>query len=115
MWMNTQIVAVDTSATTYYSPWFRRGAENAVFTAEVLQDTFGATPLKIRVYSKNTEDEGSGGSSIAVLNTLSGTFVEANVTGLKELVRFGMEFEASAAGEGAVFRILPTTWYDKAV
>jgi hypothetical protein len=41
--------------------------------------------------------------------------VEANVTGLKELVRFGMQFKAGAAGEGAEFRILPPTWYDKAV
>jgi len=26
-----------------------------------------------------------------------------------------MEFKAGAAGEGAEFRILPPTWYDKAV
>lgn len=40
---------------------------------------------------------------------------KTDVTGLKELVRFGMRFKAGAVGQGAEFRILPPTWYDKAV
>jgi len=71
--------------------------------------------MEITVYTKNADDEGSGANPVATLSTLTGGFVEANVTGLKELVRFGMEFKAGAAGEGAEFRILPPTWYDKAV
>jgi hypothetical protein len=115
MWMNTQIVALDTNINIYYSPWFPRGADNAVFMAEILKDTFTGNSMEITVYTKNAEDEGSGATPVATLSTLTGGFVEANVTGLKELVRFGMEFKAGAAGEGAEFRILPPTWYDKAV
>src|SRR5262245_39615578 len=115
MWMNTQIIGLDTNTTTYYSPWFPRAADNAVFTAEVLQDTFGNGGIELEVFTKNTEDEGSGGSAVATLSALAGSFFEANVIGLKELVRFGITFKASSAGEGAVFRMLPPTWYDKAV
>lgn len=115
MWMNTQIIALDTNTTTYYSPWIPRGADNGVFAAEVFADTFGSGSLEIGVYTKNMEDEGSGASPVATLTALSGNFVEANVAGLKEMVRFGMTFKAAAAGEGAVFRILPIAWYDKAV
>lgn len=115
MWMNTQIVALDTNANIYYSPWLPRGADNAVFMAEILKDTFGSSPLEITVYTKNAEDEGSGAMAVATLMSLTGGFVEANVTGLKELFRFGMQFKAGAAGQGAEFRILPPTWYDTAV
>lgn len=81
--------------------------DNAVFTAELLADTFGVGSLEIDVYTKNMEDEGSGASPVATLTALSGSVVEANVAGLKEMVRFGMTFKAAAAGEGAVFRMLP--------
>jgi hypothetical protein len=115
MWMNTQIVALDTNVNIYYSPWFPRGADNAVFVAEILKDTFGGSPLEIIVYTKNAEDEGSGATEVATLLSLTGGFVQSDVTGLKELVRFGMRFKAGAVGQGAEFRILPPTWYDKAV
>ena len=53
MWMNTQIVALDTNVNIYYSPWFPRGADNAVFVAEILKDTFGGqSPGDHRLHEK---------------------------------------------------------------
>jgi len=117
MWMNTQIVALNTSATVYYTPWFPKAADNAVFTLEKIQDTLATAPFKVEVLTKNREDEGSAPwTVVATINTaLNGNFYEANCTGLKELVRFQLTFTASAAGQGVVYRILPPTWYDTAV
>ena len=68
------------------------------------------------VFTKNREDEGSApGSAVGAFTTLSGAFLEANCTGLKDLVRFAITFEAGAAGEGVIYRFLPPTWYDTAI
>jgi hypothetical protein len=116
MWMLTQIVALNTSATTYYTPWFPRGADNAFFTLEKIQETFGTTAFLVEAYSKNREDEGSApGSLVGTFTTLSGAFQEASCPALKELVRFVITFRASAVGQGVVFRFLQPTWYDTAV
>lgn len=116
MWMHTQIIALDTAATDYYSPWFPRAADNAVFTLEKLQDSFGSTPMTVTVYTKNREDEGSApGSPAGTFTLLTGNFYEVACVGLKELVRFKISFRASSAGQGVVFRFLGPTWYDKAV
>lgn len=117
MWMLTQIVALDTAAKTYYTPWFPRQAMNAVFTMEKTSDSIGGTAFQIDVFNKNREDEGSApGSSVGTINTaLVANFYQLNATALKELVRFKITFTASAAGQGVIFRLLPPTWYDEAV
>jgi hypothetical protein len=71
MWMNTQIVALDTNINIYYSPWFPRGADNAVFMAEILKDTFTGNSMEITVYTKNAEDEGSGATPGVSIGTIS--------------------------------------------
>lgn len=115
MWMNTQIIAINTGAQTFYTPWFPRGADNAVFTLEKQQDTF-STVMSVSVESKNREDEGSAPfADVATFTALAGNFFEASCTGLKELVRFKMTFTANAVGQGVVYRFLPPTWYDTAV
>jgi hypothetical protein len=117
MWMNTEIIALSTSAKVYYTPWFPKGADNAVFTMERLEHTFGTSALAVTVYHKNREDEGSApGSAVATFTNLSGTsFYEASCTGLKELVRFRLAFTASAVGQGVILRFLAPTWYSTAV
>ena len=114
MWMNTQIIALDTASNTYYTPWFPRGADNGVFMMQRIQSTLGTT-FSVTVWTKNREDEGSEGTSAGTFTTLSGTFEEVKCTGLKELVRFRIVTRASAVGQGAIFRFLPPTWYDTAV
>jgi len=119
MWMNTQIVALNTSTQTYYTPWFPKAADNAIFTLEKVLDTIptGADGFTVTVFTKNREDEGSApGTAVGTLNTaLAGGFYEANCTGLKELVRFKITFKATAVGQGTIYRLLPPTWYDTAV
>ena len=115
MWMNTQIIALDTALNTYYTPWFPRGADNGVFSLELYQSTLGTT-FSVAVLTKNREDEGSApGGSVGTFAAVSAPFYEVNCTGLKELVRFQISTRASATGQGAIFRFLPPTWYDTAV
>jgi hypothetical protein len=118
MWMNTEIVALNTSAQTWYSPWFPKGADNGVFTVEVVQSTLtGNDPeFEIGVYTKNLEDEGSAPTSVGTLAPVgSSTFYEVSGTSLKQLVRLAITFQAGAVGEGIVLRVLAPTWYDTAV
>lgn len=118
MWMNTQIVALNTSPQTYYTPWFPRGADNAVFTMEKILDTIpgGAGAFTVTVWTKNREDEGSAPDSlVATFTSLHGNFYEAACTGLEEMVRFRIVFTASLAGQGVIYRFLQPTWYDSAV
>jgi hypothetical protein len=117
MWMNTQIVALNTTAQTYYTPWFPKGADNGVFTLEKILDTISGTAFAVRVFTKNKEDEGSlPGSAVGTFAVLgSSAFYEADCSELKDLVRFEIKFTAASAGQGVIFRFLPPTWYDTAV
>jgi hypothetical protein len=117
MWMNTQIVALDTSAQTYFTPWMPKGADNGVFTMEKTLDTITGTAVAVRVFTKYREDEGSSpGSAAGTFAALESTnFLEANCASLKDLVRFEIKFTAASAGQGVVYRFLPPTWYDTAV
>lgn len=114
MWMNTQIVALNTTAQTYYTPWFPKGSDNGIFTMEKLLDTINGG-ITVSVVHKNREDEGSAPATAATFASLAGNFYEAPCEGLKEMVRFKITFTASAAGQGAIFRFLAPTWYDTAV
>lgn len=117
MWMNTQIVALNTSAQTYLTPWFPKGADNGVFTLEKILDTLSGTAFQVRVFTKNREDEGSApGTAKGTFTVLgSSAFYEVNCTGLLDLVRFEIKFTAASAGQGVNYRFLPPTWYDSAV
>jgi hypothetical protein len=119
MWMLTQITALDTSARTYLSSWFSKGADNAVFAMEVAENTLPdkPAPAVFSVLTKNREDEGSApAAAVGSTNLTGGTpaVYEINCTGLKELVRVQISFRAGSAGEGLICRLLQPTWYDTA-
>lgn len=121
MWMNTEIIALNTSQQTYYTPWFPKGADNALLMMELIANTIptGAGAVTATVWTKNLEDEGSApGSAAATFTSLTGAtlgFFEAACTGLKQLVRFQVTFRADAVGQGVIYRFLGPTWYDTAV
>ena len=115
MWMNTQIIALDSAAAEYYTPWFPKGADNGIFTMELIQSTLTTVPIAVTVWTKNREDEGSApGTSVGTFASLSGSLLEVACANLKELVRFRIYFRGQA-GQGAIFRFLGPTWYDTAV
>lgn len=117
MWMNTEIVALNTNVQTYFTPWFPKGADNGVFAAEVLLNTLDTEdPFVISVATKNLEDEGSAPYWAGDLEQLgSSAIFEATCTELKQLVRLAITFQASSVGQGFVLRALPPTWFDTAV
>ncbi|HHH28829.1 MAG TPA: hypothetical protein ENK57_10865 [Polyangiaceae bacterium] len=115
-------LAGDEGPEEYYTPWFPKGADNAVFTYEIIRQNFGASgSIQVEVFTKNREDIGSSGTSKGTISTnFSGTtFYEHDVTDLRELVRFKITLTTGSSKptgqEGVVYRILPPTWYDKAV
>lgn len=93
----------------YFSPWFPRAADNAVFTFQYITDqlTGGAV---IDVLHKNAEDSGTGSVVTDFSAQLGSTdLYEAQCSGLKEMVRFRVKLKD---GTGWVhFRFLPPTWY----
>lgn len=105
-------------AGTFFSPWFPRQGDAAVFSGEVIAFN-GASTLSIFVQTKNLEEtdtqagtltSGSmvwDATSIAVKTTGGGTPVAAS--GAKELVRFKYVLSA-ASGYWAHLRVLPPAW-----
>lgn len=107
-----------------YSPWFPRGADNAIFTMEVIADVNPAGTnklgLDVDVFEKNTEDVGDGavvsGSTFSTMNTV-GFYKTPVIEGLKELVRFKYSFAPTGTGvivAAALYRMLPPTWFSDA-
>jgi hypothetical protein len=121
MWMLTEIVALNTSAQTYYTPWFERQADNANFSMELVVNSIPSSPgpFTVTVWTKNREDEGSSpGTAVGTFSSIDGGALgmfEASCVGLKQLVRFQITFRAGAASHGVVYRFLPPTWFDTAV
>lgn len=112
------------TAQEYYTPWFPKGADNAHFTLEIIRQNFGTggTPgFKVEMLTKNREDVGSKGTSLGSTWTqLTGTnFYDFAATNLRQLVRFKITVTGGTTPptgqEGVMYRILPPTWYDKAV
>jgi hypothetical protein len=99
----------------YYTPWFPRIADNAVFTYERIHSSL-TTPEVVTVYHKDAEDAGSEGALVSTTWTQLGStsLYEAKCSDLREMVRFKVEL-ASSAVEVLHFRFLPPTWYTKAV
>ena len=112
------------TAQEYFTPWFPKGADNAVFTYEIIRQNFGTagTPVfKVEVYTKNREDVGSQGTTVSGSWTqLSPSlFYEIKTTNLRQLVRFKITVTGGTTPptgqEGIMYRILPPTWHDRAV
>lgn len=103
-------------STTLWSPWFARGADNAIFTYEQMV-LFGGGMFAVSVYHKNSEDTGNG--AVAT----SGTFSQVASTtfrtstpfeDLEELVRFQYSLGSEGTASSVLFRMLPTTWIPQA-
>jgi hypothetical protein len=125
--IGTLLMTFGSTAHEYYTPWFPKGADNAYFTYEIIRQNFGtggSPGFTVEVFTKNREDVGSQGDpNTAVTGSwtnLTGTiFYEFKAESLKQLVRFKITVKGGttppAGQEGVVYRILPPTWYDKAV
>jgi hypothetical protein len=100
---------------TYYTPWFPRGGDNAVFAFDIIARSNVST-LTVTAQTKNSEDTDSGGSVVsATAATLSDMGVNkwtaAGWTGCLELVRFKITLTASENQVGLVhLRPLAPTW-----
>lgn len=113
-------MVIGTSAKSYDTPWFPKGADNAVFTYEIIHQNFGSGGgITVTVYTKNREDAGSEGTSFTSFSQLGSTgLFEKSCANLKQLVRLKITVTpgSSPTGpEGACYRILPPTWFDTAV
>lgn len=104
--------------TTVYSPWFPRQADRLIVTAELIA-VEGAT-LSIALYTKNKDETGDGSdvdtdTTISLSSTGFGTAewkTEAAMTGVEQLLRFRYAVTGAAAGDWALFRLLPAAWFD---
>lgn len=118
--IGTQLMVIGSGAKTYYTPWFPKGADNAHFTYEIIHQNLGTTggSVTITVYTKNLEDGGIEGTSFSFSQLGTTGFYEAPCTNLKQLVRFKITVTpgtGTSDPQGVCYRILPPTWYDKAV
>lgn len=118
--IGTQLMVIGTGAKSYDTPWFDKGADNAYFTYEIIHQNFGSGgSISVTVYTKNREDAGSESATTFSFTQIGSTaFYHAACTNLKQLVRFKITVTpgSSPTGpEGVCYRILPPTWYDKAV
>ena len=102
--------------TVVFTDWMARGADNGVFTVELIS-TMGCE-LTVTVFHKNSEDTGPGTSAGAIVTSTSTLGLHrATVSSLKEMVRYKVEVAgADVVGElqGLLYRILPTTWFNTA-
>ena len=102
------------SSSNYYSPWFPRQGDTAVFSAQIIAISSTST-LTVVVETKNTEDTDASatqpangtfsGTSVNVISSGAGT----PVAGLKELVRFRYTVNDSTS-KFCHFRVLPPSW-----
>jgi hypothetical protein len=116
MFIGTQLMGIGNAGSKdYYTPWFPKQADNAIFTYERM--FFTGTAFSVTVYTKNREDIGSNSvTSYSSWTQMSGiNFWQGQCTNLLELVRFKITLNGSAAGDGVAYRFLPPIWYNKAV
>ena len=111
MIFDAQLLIVQESPYSIYSPWFVRLADNARFTLEVVAIN-GSPEIKLEVIDR--VDDGSGiptalGGNIALSATGRTT---AEWTGLKALVRFRFTITPNAGGtEWILFRVPSPIWF----
>lgn len=98
------IIGQTVFAGTYYSPWFPRRGDAAVFAGEVIAATGS---MMLNVEHKNSEDADSAAAVLgsAIISSGVGT---VSVTGMKELVRF--KYFVGTSGNWVHFRVLPPAW-----
>ena len=93
----------------YFTPWFPRQADNAVFTYDRIASTL-STAEAVDVFHKNEEDAGAGTMLTGFSADLTSTgLFEAQCIGLKEMVRFRIQVKKATGW--VHFRFLPPTWY----
>ena len=98
---------------TFYSPWFPRQGDSAVFTAESI-NSFGTLTFKMQTKNREQADSAASyvsGASSSIYGTINtGSFIgTAMGTALLELVRFEYTI-ASATSNWVHFRVLPPAW-----
>jgi len=99
---------------TYFSPWFPRRGDAALFAGEVI--AAGGATLTLGLQTKNSEDADQNNITTASTGTIAsvtgiGAGVVGTVTGssLKELVRFAY-VAAGSSTQWVHFRVLPPAW-----
>jgi hypothetical protein len=97
------------SGGTYFSPWFPRQGDSAVFSAQVIACSTAGT-FTVQVQTKNNDDVDPGtvvGSFSGTPNTL-GVFGGTQFLGMKELLRF--QYTQTGSSNFVHFRVLPPAW-----
>ena len=102
------------SPTVVYSPWMARGADNAVFTVELIAMESGGK-ITVDVFHKNSEDVGDGTvfSGVSLVRNSEGRSSDT-WSGLKELVRYRIKCQSDFIDSPAwiLFRMLSPVWFD---
>ena len=62
MWMNTEIVVLDTSSQAYHTPWFPKGADKAMFMMELISNTIALAPWAFQLRQRRIFRVDSGRS-----------------------------------------------------
>jgi hypothetical protein len=109
------LACASSGTTTVFSEWMPRGADNGVFTLDLIQ-SFEGGALAVELFHKNSEESGAGTSAGTIQTSTSTTGIYAKtLSGLKELVRYQFTPKGNDATFGAVlYRMLPVTWFDTA-
>ena len=112
-----QLVIAKSSAYEIFSPWFPRGGDRVIITAEAVE--IGDADVEVRLYTKSAEDEGSGSDVTSGTNfTIGGSVGRTSGTWgaeLKDMVRYRFEVTGTQAGDWLLFRMLPPVWFDEVV
>ena len=115
-----------TTGNVYYSPWFPRGGNKAVFSCELIASadtTNDIDAFNIEVETKNAEDSDKDAVTLGSANSItlgtdenitsfeSGAGLSSASQGFKELARFKYTVTAKANGLAWVhFRMLHPSW-----
>ncbi len=95
--------------TPYYSPEFPRGGLAATFAVDVTQIA-GTPSVVITVAHRNAEDTSFTDAGAFSAITAAGDY-QKDLTGLKEIVRFRYDFDASDnASDGMHFLMQAPSW-----
>ena len=113
-----QLLISKSTQYSVYGPWFPKGGESAKFVVDIVElEIGGGSNIEVDVLTKNTEDTGDGGASIAnsgALNTVGLHVIDLSTEStIKELVRYKYTLPDIAAGDWFLFRMLAPVWYSK--
>jgi len=96
--------------TTFYSPWFPRGGDDAVFILETF-DISGLT-LTWTFWTKNAEDTDASATQVGSAETITAAGLKETslLSGFKELVRYKFSTGATPSMDWVHFRVLNPSW-----